>query len=89
MNRSDPDPTESPPPEDADDRLGRDELVSEVEGAPEEMRPPGEPGLVADAQQAKKRIDEEEEPGEEGEAEEPESPLAAEGPGEQDTGEQS
>jgi hypothetical protein len=62
VNRSEQEREESRRPQDADDRLGRDELVSEVEGTPEEMRPPGEPGLVADARHEKKRIDEEEEP---------------------------
>jgi hypothetical protein len=83
-------------PQDADDRLGRDELVSDVEGTPEQMRPPGEPGLVADSQEEEtKRIDEDVEAGEDeqpgrGEDEEsPDSPLAADRPAEQDGGEQS
>jgi hypothetical protein len=82
-------------PQDADDRLGRDELTSEVEGTPEQMRPPGEPGLVADAQEETKRIDEDVEPDEAeesdagGSEETPESPLAADQPAEQDGGEQS
>jgi hypothetical protein len=86
---------ESQRPQDADDRLGRDELVSDVEGTPEQMRPSGEPGLVADAQEETKRIDEDEEtdedeqPAEGGDEDSPESPLAAEEPAEQDVGEQS
>jgi hypothetical protein len=90
------DPQEQQRPQDADDRLGRDELVSDVEGTPEQMRPPGEPGLVSDAQQEEtKRIDEDVEAGEDeeagqgDEAESPESPLAADRPAEQDSGEQS
>jgi hypothetical protein len=80
---------ESRRPQDADDQLGRDELVSDAEGVPERMHPPGEPGLVADAQRETKRIDEDDAPDEGGEEAGAESPLASEDPAEQDTGEQS
>jgi hypothetical protein len=96
VNRSEREREESRRPQDADDRLGRDELVSDVEGTPEQMRPPGERGLVADSQEEEtKRIDEDveadedEERGEGGDEESPESPLAADRPAEQDGGEQS
>jgi len=89
VNRSDREREESRRPQDADDQLGRDQLISEVEGTPETMHPPGEPGLVAAAQRETKRIDEDEEPGEGGEQGGAESPLAAEEPAGQDTGEQS
>ena len=48
-----------------ENRLGRKELDSEIENVPERMQPPGEPGLVGEAQEETKRIDEDVEPDEE------------------------
>jgi hypothetical protein len=61
----------------------------------ERMQPPGEPGMVEQAAEETKRIDEQpedEDPGADENGEEnpaPDSPLAADEPAEQDVGEQS
>lgn len=54
----------SPSQDREENRLGRKELDSEVENVPEPMQPRGEPGLVGEAQEETKRIDDDVEPDE-------------------------